>query len=76
MHWLQRVPKCGDVPLVVVHVGINTCWMNAVKDSMRRGPIQLLKTLDAHISSIVSPQGDHPLKKTVAASDAVLVKAC
>ena len=79
-HWLQNVPKCRDVQLVVVHVGVNSCWTNTVMESTWRGLLKLLKTVfpDAAIqaSSIIPPQGAHPLRKSVAASNAALVKAC
>ena len=77
LHWLQNVPKFRDVQLLVVHVGVNTCWMNTVTESMWRA---LLKSVFLNavvqLSSLIPPQGEHPLRKTVAASNAALVKAC
>ena len=80
LHWLQNVPKCRDVQLLVVHVGVNTCWVNTVTESMWRALLKLLKSVFPNavvqLSSLISPQGEHPLRKTVAASNAALVKAC
>ena len=78
--WLQNVPKCRDVQLLVVHVGVNTCWVNTVTESMWRALLKLLKSVFpsavVQLSSLIPPQGEHPLRKTVAASNAALVKAC
>ena len=80
LHWLQNVPKCRDVQLLVVHVGVNTCWVNTVTESMWRALLKLLKSVFPNavvqLSSLIPPQGEHPLRKTVAASNAALVKAC
>ena len=80
LHWLQNVPKCRDVQLLVVHVGVNTCWVNTVTESMWRALLKLLKSVFPNavvqLSSLIPPQGEHPLRKTVAASNATLVKAC
>ena len=71
--WLQNVPKCRDVQLLVVHVGVNT-----VTESMWRALLKLLKSVFpsavVQLSSLIPPQGKHPLRKTVAASNAALVK--
>ena len=73
LHWLQNVPKCRDVQLLVVHVGVNT-----VTESMWRALLKLLKSVFpsavVQLSSLIPPQGKHPLRKTVAASNAALVK--
>ena len=45
LHWLQNVPKCRDVQLLVVHVGVNTCWVNTVTESMWRALLKLLKSV-------------------------------
>ena len=74
LHWLQNVPKCRDVQLLVVHVGVNTCWVNTVTESMWRALLKLLKSVfpnaDVQISPITTPpplpQGEHPLRKTKA----------
>ena len=70
LHWLQNVPKCRDV-----HVGVNT-----VTESMWRALLKLLKSVFPNavvqLSSLIPPQGEYPLRKTVAASNAALVKAC
>ena len=75
LHWLQNVPKCRDVQLLVVHVGVNT-----VTESMWGALLKLLKSVFpnavVHLSSLIPPQGEHSLRKTVAASNAALVKAC
>ena len=75
LHWLQNVPKCRDVQLLVVHVGVNI-----VTESMWRALFKLLKSVFpsavVQLSSLIPPQGEHPLRKTVAASNAALVKAC
>ena len=80
LHWLQNVPKCRDVQLLVVHVGVNTCWVNTVTESMWRALLKLLKSVFPNavvqLSSLIPPQREHPLRKTVAASNAALVKAC
>ena len=80
LYWLQNVPKCRDVQLLVVHVGVNTCWVNTVTESMWRALLKLLKSVFPNavvqLSSLIPPQGEHPLRKTVAASNAALVKAC
>ena len=80
LHWLQNVPKCRDVQLLVVHVGVNTCWVNTVTESMWRALLKLLKSAFPNavvqLSSLIPPQGEHPLRKTVATSNAALVKAC
>ena len=79
LHWLQNVLKCRDVQLLVVHVGVSTCWVNTVT-SMWRALLKLLKSVFPNavvqLSSLIPPQGEHPLRKTVAASNAALVKAC
>ena len=80
LHWLQNVPKCRDVQLLVVHVGVNTCWVNTVTESMGGALLILLKSVFPNavvkLSSLIPPQGEHPLRKTVAASNTALVKAC
>ena len=45
LHWLPNVPKCRDVQLLVVHVGVNTCWVNTVTESMWRALLKLLKSV-------------------------------
>ena len=80
LHWLQNVPKCRDVQLLVVHVGVNTCWVNTVTESMWRALLKLLKSVFPNAvvqpSSLIPPQGERPLRKTVAASNAASVKTC
>ena len=80
LQWLQNVPKCRDIQLLVVHVGVNTCWVNTFTESMWRALLKLLKSVFPNavvqLSSLIPPQGEHPLRKTVAASNAALVKAC
>ena len=85
MHWLQRVPKYGEVHLVVIHVEVNTCWVTTVPESVWRGLLKLLKTVFL-IVMLMSPPFSLPpppnkkkkctLRKAVAASNAALVKAC
>ena len=57
--WLQNVPKCRDVQLLVVHVGVNT-----VTESMWRALLKLLKSVFPNavvqLSSLIPPQGEHP----------------
>ena len=51
-NWLQNVPKCTDVQLLVVHVGVNTCWVNTVTESMWRALLKLLKSLLKPLKSV------------------------
>ena len=59
LHWLQNVPKCRDVQLLVVHVGANTCWVNTVTESMWRALLKLLKSVFPNavvqLSSLIPP---------------------
>ena len=63
-----------------VHVGVNTCWVNTVTESMWRALLKLLKSVFPNavvqLSSLIPPQGEHTLRKTVAVSNAASVKAC
>ena len=63
--------------MAVVHVGLNTCWVNTVTESMWRALLKsAFPNAVVQLSSLIPPQGEHPLRKTVAASNAALVKAC
>ena len=54
--------------------------VNTVTESMWRALLKLLKSVFPNavvqLSSLIPPQGEHPLRKTVAASNAALVNAC
>ena len=80
MHWLNNIPRCKDARLVVIHVGINTCWQNTITESCWEGLIKLLKKIfpgaQLHVSSIVPPRGNHPISKTVGVSNAALSEVC
>ena len=64
LHWLQNVPKCRDVQLLVIHVGVNTCWVNIVTESMWRALLKLLKSVFPNavvqLSSLIPPQESTP----------------
>ena len=70
-----RTFQNADVQLLVVHVGVNTCWVNTVTESMWRALLKsVFPNAVVQLSSLIPPQGEHPLRKTVAASNAALVK--
>ena len=76
VHWLRNVPRCREVRVVVVHVGINSCWENTLRESDWRHLVRLLKTVfpssQLILSASVPPAGHHPLRKTVAVSNTAL----
>ena len=80
VHWLRHVPGCREVRVVVVHVGINSCWENTLRESDWRHLVRLLKTVfpssQLILSAIVPPAGHHPLRKTVAVSNTALATVC
>ena len=80
VHWLRHVPRCREVRVVVVHVGINSCWENTLRESDWRHLVRLLKTVfpssQLILSSIVPPAGHHPLGKTVAVPNTALATVC
>ena len=80
VHWLRHVPRCREVRMVVVHVGINSCWENTLRESDWRHLVRLLKTVfpssQLILSAIVPPAGHHPLGKTVAVSNTALATVC
>ena len=49
----------ADVQLLVVHVGVNTCWVNTVTESMWRALLKLLKSVFPNavvqLSSLIPP---------------------
>ena len=45
VHWLRHIPRCREVRVVVVHVGINSCWENTLRESDWRLLVRLLKTV-------------------------------
>ena len=51
LHWLENIPKRRDVQLLVVHVGVDTCWVNTVTESTWRALLKLANA-DVQISSI------------------------
>ena len=80
VHWLRHVPRCREVRVVVVHVGINSCWENTLRESDWRHLVRLLNTVfpSSHLilSAIVPPAGHHLLGKTVAVSNTALATVC
>ena len=74
------INSCREVRVVVVHVGINSCWENTLRDSDWRQLVRLLKSVfpssQLILSSIVPPAFHHPLGKTIPVSNTALAAVC
>ena len=79
-HWVSNIPVSPQIKVAVIHVGVNTCDSNTITERSWSAVIKKTKKVfpNAEItaSSIVPPRGNHPLKKTVTASNEALQRAC